>query len=181
MLSKNDPCLCVCLSLCLWSSLIFSLLDRFCWNLDHIILTKIWCDIFLTFGKCCFGDVSFSAVFQCGIITPSIATFSHFIDLMYWDRSGPKIPGCLCLCQFVCLSVCLFALERQHYRAEFDKTYKKWSPVCRIVCVCVSAHWHNSWHQGRHIRRKKASTDCHSHSFCPIVLLLCLWVVFFIY
>ena len=98
---------------------------------------------------------SVSAVFQCGIITPSIATFSHFIDLMYWDRSGQKIPGCLSLCLFVCLSVCLFALERQNYRADFDKTHKKWSPIYLIVCVCVSAHYHNSWHQGRHIRRKK--------------------------
>ena len=34
-----------------------------------------------------------------------VITFSHFIDWMYWDRSGPKIPGCLSVC--VCLCVCL--------------------------------------------------------------------------
>ena len=38
-----------------------------------------------------------------------IIDFLHsviFIDWMYWDRSGPKMPGCLSVCLCVCLSVC---------------------------------------------------------------------------
>ena len=36
-------------------------------------------------------------------------TFSHFIDWMYWDRSGRKIPGCLSVrvCVYVCLCECM--------------------------------------------------------------------------
>ena len=45
------------LSVCLWSSLISTIFDRFCWNLDHIVLTKIWDDTFLKFSKFCFDDV----------------------------------------------------------------------------------------------------------------------------
>ena len=44
---------CVCLS----GSLISTFLDRFCWNLDHIVLTKNWDDAFLKFWKFCFDDV----------------------------------------------------------------------------------------------------------------------------
>ena len=45
--------LCVCLS----QPFIWTLLDRFRWNLDHMILTKIWDDTFLKFWKCCLNDV----------------------------------------------------------------------------------------------------------------------------
>ena len=39
---------------------------------------------------------------------------------MYWDRSGPKIPGCLSVCVSVCVCVC----------------------VCLSVCLSVCPHWH---------------------------------------
>ena len=45
-------CLCVCLSHFIWT-----LWDRFRWNLDHMILTKIWDETFLKFWKCCLNDV----------------------------------------------------------------------------------------------------------------------------
>ena len=34
-------------------------------------------------------------------------TFSHFIDWMYWDRSGRKIPGCLSVCLYLCVCLCV--------------------------------------------------------------------------
>ena len=93
-----------------------------------------------------------------------------FIDWMYCDRGGPKIPGCLsvrvcvcvsvcvCVCLCVCVCVCLFALERRNYRADFNETFQKWSLVGLYVCVWVSAHYHNWWRHGRHVGRKNEGT-----------------------
>ena len=67
-------------------------------------------------------------------------TFSHFIDGMYWDRSGQKIPGCLSVCVSVCLCVCVSALVWRNYRNDFDETFQKWFSICLVVRVCVSAH-----------------------------------------
>ena len=39
-------------------------------------------------------------------------SFSHFIDWMYLDLSGPKIPGCLSVHLSVCLCVCLSVRAR---------------------------------------------------------------------
>ena len=47
-------------------------------------------------------------------------------------------PLCVCVC--VRVSVCLFALERRNYRADFNETFQKWSPICLVVCVWVLAH-----------------------------------------
>ena len=44
---------------------------------------------------------------ELGCPSVDLFTFSHFIDWMYWDRSGPKIPGCLSVCVSVCLCACL--------------------------------------------------------------------------
>ena len=51
-----------------------------------------------------------------------------FIDWMYWDRRGPKIPGlsvCVCVCLCVCLSVCLCRAVSRNYWADFNKTLQK--------------------------------------------------------
>ena len=50
-------CLCVCLSVCLYAPFIWTLLDRCWWNLDHMILSKIWDETFLRFWKCYLDDV----------------------------------------------------------------------------------------------------------------------------
>ena len=68
--------------------------------------------------------------------------FYIFIDWMYCDRWGPKIPGCLSVCVCVCLCVCLFALERRNYRANFNKTFQKGSLVGLYVCVFTFSHLH---------------------------------------
>ena len=44
---------CVCVS----GPLIATILSWFLWNLDHMILTKIWDYTFLRFWKCCSNDV----------------------------------------------------------------------------------------------------------------------------
>ena len=50
-------CVCVRACVCLYGPLISTFLVRFCWNLDHIVLTKIWHDTFLKFWQFCFDDV----------------------------------------------------------------------------------------------------------------------------
>ena len=67
-------CLSVCVSVCLSRPLISTILGRFWWNLDHMILTKIWDDTFLKFWNFWFDDVitAFLYVFQCGTLTSSI-------------------------------------------------------------------------------------------------------------
>ena len=55
---RGSPvCASVCVCVCLSQPLISTILGRFWWNLDHMILTKIWDDTFLKFWKFCFDDV----------------------------------------------------------------------------------------------------------------------------
>ena len=43
MLSQDDPCLYVCVCVCVSVQVFnFYIFNRFCWNLDHKVLTKIW-------------------------------------------------------------------------------------------------------------------------------------------
>ena len=78
ILVRNEPCLCVCLcvcvSVCLSQPFIWTLFGRFWWNLDHLILSKIWDDTFLRFWKCCFDDVMAAIlyVYECGTLTVAI-------------------------------------------------------------------------------------------------------------
>ena len=39
------------------------------------------------------------------------------------------------VCPCVCLSVCLFALERRNCWADFNETFHKGSPIYLVVCV----------------------------------------------
>ena len=85
---RGDPCLCVCLcvclSVCLYAPFIWTLLDRFRWNLDHMILTKIWDETFLKFWKCCLNDV--------------ITAF-----LMFYDEALSHLQF---LCNFLPIDIC---------------------------------------------------------------------------
>ena len=47
---------------------------------------------------------------------------------------------CLSVCVSVCLCVCLCRAVSRNYRADFDETFHKWSPIGLVVRVCVSAH-----------------------------------------
>ena len=96
------------------------------WNLNALLLAHAL--------LVCSDDISKNSIRLCQHFG-FFFTFSHFIDWMYWDRSGWKIPGCLSVCVSVCVCVCLITLERQNYRADFNETYHKWSPICLVVCV----------------------------------------------
>ena len=54
----GEPCLCVHVCVCLSQPFIWTILDRFRLNLDHMILTKNWDDTFLKVWKCCLNDVT---------------------------------------------------------------------------------------------------------------------------
>ena len=75
---------CVCVSVCLSQPFIWTLFGRFWWNLDHMILTKIWDDTFLKFWKCCLNDV--------------ITAFFMFYD---WALSHLQF-----LCNFLQIDIC---------------------------------------------------------------------------
>ena len=47
----------VCVSVCLSGSLVATIVCRFLWNFDHMIIAKIWDDTFLRFWKCCYNDI----------------------------------------------------------------------------------------------------------------------------
>ena len=49
MLQWTPGCVCVCVSVCLSQPFIWTLFVRFWWNLDHLILSKIWDDTFSNF------------------------------------------------------------------------------------------------------------------------------------
>ena len=75
---------CVCVCVCLSQPFIWTLWDRFRWNLDHMILTKIWDDTFLKFWKCCLNDV--------------ITAF-----LMFYDEALSHLQF---LCNFLPIDIC---------------------------------------------------------------------------
>ena len=77
-------CVCVCVSVCLYAPFIWTLLDRFRWNLDHMTLTKIWDETFLKFWKCCLNDV--------------ITAF-----LMFYDEALSHLQF---LCNFLQIDIC---------------------------------------------------------------------------
>ena len=81
---------CVCVCVCLSQPFIWTPWDRFRWNLDHMILTKIWDETFLNFFKCCINYVITAFyVLRWGTLTPSIVVqFSsnlHIFLCTVWD------------------------------------------------------------------------------------------------
>ena len=64
-------------------------------------------------------------------------TFSHIIDWMYWNRSGPKILGCLSVCLSMCVPVCLSALVWRNYRTNLKENFPKlvlYMSSCARLC-----------------------------------------------
>ena len=72
--SSPERALSVRVCVCLSQPFIWKLYGRFWWNLDHMILSKIWDDTFFKFLICCFDDViaAILYVFECGTLTVAI-------------------------------------------------------------------------------------------------------------
>ena len=87
-------CVSVCMCVCLSGSLEAAIFDRFLWNFNYIVLTKIWDDTFLRFWKCCSDDVlmAFSRFFV-GVLSRlqflcnflQIDTFWSSAQYFVWD------------------------------------------------------------------------------------------------
>ena len=102
ILVQDKPCLCVCVSVCLCvcmyvclsGSLEAAIFDRFLWNFNYMVLTKIWDDTFLRFWKFCSNDVitAFSRffvgalsrlLFKCNFL--QIDSFWSSAQYFVWD------------------------------------------------------------------------------------------------
>ena len=127
---RGDPCLCVCVSVCLWQPFIWTPLGRFWWNLDHMILSKIWDETFLKFLKCCLDDV----------ITANLRLFDGALSRLQFLCNFLQIDTCCSLTHcFVWDCNPAFSVHIFYPKWRLEKQLKKskWRKIKNKMCNLI--------------------------------------------